>query len=370
VPRKLCTEDFIKKAIKVHGNRYDYSKVNYINNRIKVIIICSKHGEFEQLPSSHLCKKPKGCGKCGNINGGLSLRMGLDNFIKKSLIVHGNKYNYSKAKYVNNNTKITIICPKHGEFKQAPGSHLVGQGCPKCGQNLPTIDEFIEKANKKHHDKYDYSRVKYERVIDKIVIICPEHGEFKQSVFRHLSGQGCRKCKKCAKLTLDDFIERSNATHNNKYDYSKSIYINSHKNVIIICPIHGEFVQSPRAHMSGQNCPKCSNSGRSKMASKWLDDINIFEREVTVNLKIGDRVIVDGFDKQKNIVYEFFGDFWHGNPDVYNLDDINPRTHCKFGHLYDETIIRAKNIVADGYNIIYKWETDFNMGIGEKYEKE
>lgn len=121
--RKLTIEEFIEKAKKIHGDKYDYSKVNYKNNRTKVCIICPKHGEFYMTPSNillgHNCP---GCSK-GN---------SLKDFIKKADIIHKNKYNYSKVVYTNGRTKVDIICNKHGIFRQTPINHISGCGCPKC----------------------------------------------------------------------------------------------------------------------------------------------------------------------------------------------------------------------------------------------
>ena len=130
--RKLTQEDFITKAKEVHGeNRYDYSKVDYINSATKVVIICSTHGEFLQDPNSHL--KGRGCPHCANESAGASLKSNTKEFITKAKSIHNNKYDYSKTEYVNNKTKVVIICPEHGDFEQVPNNHLNGIGCPKCG---------------------------------------------------------------------------------------------------------------------------------------------------------------------------------------------------------------------------------------------
>jgi hypothetical protein len=128
--RKLTTAEFKEKAIAVHGNRYDYSKVEYKGTHDKVIIICPEHGEFEQTPNKHL--RGQGCPKCHYKRLSDAFTKDKDQFIKDAIKVHGNKYDYSKVEYVNNKTKVCIICPKHGEFWQEPYSHLRGKGCPVC----------------------------------------------------------------------------------------------------------------------------------------------------------------------------------------------------------------------------------------------
>ena len=193
--KKITTEEFIEKARKVHGDKYDYSKVKYVNYETKVCIMCPKHGEFWQTPHHHLSRK-QGCHLC---NGGVNLS--TEEFIEKAKEIHGEKYDYSKVKYIDNRTKVCIICPEHGEFWQTPNSHLNGNGCFDCSyverglKRNSTTEEFIEKARKVHGDKYDYSKVKYVNAKTKVCIICPEHGEFLQTPNSHLSGQGCSKCK-------------------------------------------------------------------------------------------------------------------------------------------------------------------------------
>jgi len=185
--------NFIEKAKKIHGDKYDYSKVEYINNHTKVCIICPEHGEFWQTPNNHL--HDYGCPKCKSDKIGLLKRKDIVNFIKEAKKVHGDKYDYSKVEYKNNSTKVCIICPEHGEFWQTPNHHLQGHGCPICKNvKKSNTDEFIEKAKKIHGDKYDYSKVEYINNHTKVCIICPVHGEFWQTPKNHLKGQGCNKC--------------------------------------------------------------------------------------------------------------------------------------------------------------------------------
>lgn len=196
---KLNTADFIQKARAVHGDKYDYSKVEYVNNHTQVCIICPEHGEFWQTPNSHL--RGRGCKKCGIKQRSANQKQSRENFIHNARKVHGDKYDYSKVEYVNNKTKVCIICPEHGEFWMKPNSHLNGQRCPKCGRNIATIkvrsntEDFIIKARKLHGNKYDYSKVEYVNAYTKVCIICPEHGEFWQTPNIHLNGCGCSICK-------------------------------------------------------------------------------------------------------------------------------------------------------------------------------
>lgn len=190
-------EKFIEKANKRHNFKYNYDKVVYINSQTKVCIICPEHGEFWQEPVAHV--RGNKCPKCANFNRGSKKRWDTKKFIEESIKNHGNKYNYSQVNYKNAMEKVCIICPDHGEFWQTPTLHLSGQGCPKCvGKNL-SQEDIINKFKAIHGDKYDYSKVVYEGMHKKICIICPEHGEFWQTPSKHILGQGCGICGRLKK---------------------------------------------------------------------------------------------------------------------------------------------------------------------------
>ena len=220
---KECIEDFKK----VHGNRYDYSKVNYVNSYTKVCIICPTHGEFQQKPNQHL--NGQGCPKCG-LNKKLkrfNSHFTKELFIKKCLEIHGDKYDYSKVEYRGARNTVIIICPIHGEFQQVVSYHLSGNGCQKCGEFLK-LKHFNEK------------------------------------------------------YTNDVFILKSLQVHGDKYDYSKVEYVNSKKKVNIICHEHGVFLQRPNDHLMGYGCPRCSESKLEKDVGNFLNDKKIkFERQKT-----------------------------------------------------------------------------------------
>jgi len=201
--RRSNTYKFIQNAINIHGNKYNYSKVNYINNKTLIIIICREHGEFTQRPFNHL--KGHECKKCTIINSLSSQISNIKKFIYKANKIHNNCYDYSKVIYVNCNSKIKIICKQHGEFLQTPGGHINGRGCQKCeGNKKLNTSEFIKRSIKIHCDtnistgivscKYDYSEVNYINNRTKVLIICKEHYGFMQTPFNHLRGRGCNKC--------------------------------------------------------------------------------------------------------------------------------------------------------------------------------
>ena len=191
---KLSEKEFVLKAKEVHGDKYDYSKVNYTGCRNEVVIVCSEHGEFRQMPYKHL--QSKGCPKCGYLTVQKKLSLNREEFIEKAKKIHGDKYDYSKVEYINNKTKVCIICPEHGEFWQTPQAHLQGEGCLICcGKFKFDTEEFIKRAREVHGNKYDYSKVEYVDAHTPVCIICYEHGEFWQKPYVHLQNHGCPICK-------------------------------------------------------------------------------------------------------------------------------------------------------------------------------
>lgn len=317
------TEEFIKAAQEVHGNRYDYSLVDYKRIDVKVRIICPIHGEFEITPGRHLHSKT-GCPLCG-------LKQGTkESFIEKAKEIHGNKYDYSLVEYKDNKTKVKIICPKHGLFYKSPNEHISGKaGCPICSQEKQneikhsifkkSSEDFIKEAKQIHGDKYDYSLVKYYNTHTKVKIICPEHGAFEQTPHHHLEGSECPICGKLKRAisrlnTWEDVLKKIKKAHGDRYDYSKSVYKGVNNKIEIICSKHGSFWMTPVNHWNGQDCPKCmlgANTSKqekglggfiSSLGVKWIKT-----REI-LNGKELDIYIPD-----LKIAIEYDGVYWHNN---------------------------------------------------------
>ena len=183
------TENFIRRAVAIHGDLYGYEETVYVNSGTKVKINCKKHGLFEQRANEHLAGRS--CYACSR-----EKRVESD-FVSKAIAVHGSRYSYEKVVYVNNKKKVTITCEKHGDFEQRAGEHLNGKGCRACQYDAirSDADAFIEKAIAVHHGKYDYSKVVYTSSHQKVLIICGIHGEFSQKAGNHLCGDGCPKCR-------------------------------------------------------------------------------------------------------------------------------------------------------------------------------
>lgn len=242
----------------------------------KVTLICPKHGEFEILPQNLLRKDNIcGCPKCNIEARGKKLRLTTEEFISKSIIIHGDKYDYSKTEVNGTSNKVIITCPIHGEFEQFPHNHIKGHGCPKCsGKHRYNTSEFIEKASAVHNNLYTYPEdLQYLSTHIPVKILCKKHGEFWQTPANHLRGQGCPKCRvdkviKAKTKSTEEFIAKAKSIHGNKYDYSKTEYIKASEKVTIICPEHGEFIQQAEAHLQGQGCPKCKLKNQTKLFNK------------------------------------------------------------------------------------------------------
>ena len=385
IMEKTKNEIFIEKAKKVHGDKYDYSKVEYVNAKTKVCIICPEHGEFWQTPNTHL--SGKGCIHCGNASSAKKRKTNIEEFIKKSNIVHNNKYIYTAINYINNKTKIRIICPEHGEFWQRPDHHLMGCGCPKCMitriRNILTSnnEEFIEKANKIHKNKYDYSKSNYVNNRTKICIVCPEHGEFWQSPDKHLMMEGCPKCSHKTSKPEDEIIkiiQEVNPQQRNRGLIEKreiDIYIPSLKLGIEYNGLrwHSEkFGKGHEYHLDKLN--KCNEQGIKLIQifeDEWVKHREICESKLkqicglNTNPKIYGRKCEIREITNKDIVYEFL-----------DKNHIQGRTGFTIGlgAYHEEKLVGVMTFKKEkeGYWDLNRFATDINyqcIGIGGKLFK-
>ncbi len=233
-----------------------------------------------------------------------------------------------------------------------------------------TTQEFIEKSKIVHGDKYDYSKVNYTVAKSKVIIRCFIHGNFLQSPDKHLLGRGCNICgmkKRNDKLRKPQtqFLNDAAKIHKDLYNYSKIKYINNHTKFEVICKYHGSFWVTPDNHLVlKRGCPKCVHRV-SKSEMEFLDYLKIPDTKENRQVYILNKQ-VDGFKPSENIVYEFLGDYYHGNPLKYKSDDYNKTCKKTFGKLYQDTINKFHTLKFGGYCIKYIWETDwkkFKSGI-------
>lgn len=354
-------KEFVDIAKSIHENKYDYSKAYYINQKSKITIICPIHGEFIQEARYHILNN-RGCKKCSNES---DIKNRKATFIQKANKIHDKKYDYSLIVYKNGKSKVKIICPQHGVFEQTPDGHLVGD-CLKCGQQKTSeshfynTEEFIKKSILIHGNKYKYSKVNYKKSNSKIIITCQKHGDFTQRANAHLQGKGCQKCgfEASAKSKFNNkehFIKKAKEVHKDKYDYSISDYKSAKTKLKIICPEHGEFLQTPNNHITGKGCPKCKRSlGEEKIAEILASKNVIFETEKTFNGCVNkNKLRFDFYLPKQNICIEYNGiqhyksiDYFGGHKELINTSkrDKIKKDFCKKNNIklivvkYDENI--------------------------------
>ena len=345
-------EIFIQKAKEKHGDEYIYDLVVYINTETKVTIICYTHGPFEQTPVGHLASR--GCFKCYG-----SEKSTTESFIEKSRQNHNDNYMYDKVKYINNRTKIIVTCKIHGDFEVIPHSFLRGCGCQECGfienknKQIKSTEYFIQKANIKHNNIYDYSKSRYRGAFVLVTVICKRHGEFEISASKHLYGRGCQECskehiKKIYSAGTEKFIEKAVKVHGtHKYDYSKVEYINNKTKVTVICNQHGEFSIIPSDHTNGgygcQLCRKCP------VCLVFLTNGNI--------CTVCNEFISNRYKSKEMQIVKFLKE---SLPDKEFIHNKSVGSDCTGGHLYPD--IRFDCLF---YNLIV--EVDENQHRGASY---
>lgn len=260
-------ELFIERASAIHGEKYDYSTVDYQGSSVAVSIICPKHGAFKKSPSNHTHKlKPQGCPECSKEDKNRLFIQELINDFKK---VHGDIYDYSQLAFENSKKPVKIICKTHGSFSLRIDAHRNGVGCQECKTEASKSEAwkgYLLRFESIYGDIYDYSNTVYIAYKERISVRCRKHGEFKVLIASHLKGTGCRKCHGWLGVEKQDneqFIAQAVSKHGQTYDYSKANFTNLGSKVTIICPKHGEFTQNASQHLKGSGCPACVYVERS-----------------------------------------------------------------------------------------------------------
>lgn len=277
--------------MEVHGNRYDYSKTNYIRARANLIVTCREHGDFEILASSHL--SGANCLDCVNQYQrlGKKISWNTESWIEKAREVHGDTFIYSETIYIDAKTKVTILCPKHGFFELLPRHHIGRRtGCPICGGTQKmTTEEFIAASKSVHGDYYNYENTIYTNAKQKVVISCEEHGQFSITPSDHLYGQrsGCQSCAGNRALSSNEWIELANKIHDNIYEYKNQEW-RSNNYIEVVCRIHGAWKVLVSNHIyRGSGCPICRPHGFNPQLPGYY-----YVNEITNN--DGDRIYYKG----------------------------------------------------------------------------
>jgi len=298
--KKITTTEFIENFYKKYPNGLDLdlSNFNYKSSRFMSETICKIHKSRILNSANNLMQGIKRCKQCKSSAISTAQLYTINDFIKKSKIAHGEKYDYSLVNWVNSRTNVIIICNKHGQFEQNPQSHWAGYGCRHCGYKT-----------------------------------------LRKSIFK--------------------FIEDAVQIHGTQYSYLDSEYTNNYTKIKIICKKHGEFFMSPVTHVIYQRgCPDCYLGNSSWIEIRWLNELNVPLNCRQIRLTIdGISFIVDG--KIGNTIYEFWGDFWHGNPNKFSPELKNTKCGKTFKELYEATMNKRKLIKEAGYNLVECWESDY-----------
>ncbi len=295
---RLTPEEFISQCDEAHNSFYIYDKTSFMKIRDKVTITCPIHGDFEQPAGNHL--KGMGCKQCAIEDKRNKAREG---FIKRANKVHSNKYNYDKMIYVNMKSDIIVTCPIHGDFNIISGNHINGTGCKGCKGPKET---FTEKVKRIHPD-YIYTKLNYKNPRTDIIVTCKKHGNFIIRPNILLSGKGCKQCEKeeTQKVDEENFFIQAPQVHNDKYNYDKVEYKHNKINVIITCPIHGDFEQQPNNHIRGSGCPACGRDNKKYTTTEFITSALAKHN----NLYSYSNTIYTGSDNKVVITCPIHGDF-------------------------------------------------------------
>lgn len=311
--KKLTQEEYIQKAKEKWGDRYDFSKVVYVNNKTPIEIICKEHGSFIKRPDCFL--NGDGCPNCSRTK-----KLNTEEFIKKASYVHNRFFSYGKTIYTNSNEKVIVTCPYHGDFEVKANNHLNGCNCKRCTEDGFThpltklekhkqstkaynTEEFIKKAKEKWGDRYDYDHVVYEKNNKHVSVTCKIHGDFLVTPNHFLSGRGCPYCGKNYRYTTEEFVTKLKSIYGDKYYYDKVKYISTHKAITLGCKKHGYFSIQPSNLLKGEGCPSCRQSIMEEDLKNFLNQNKI---DYKWQYRIG-KFILDFYLPEYNIAIECQG---------------------------------------------------------------
>lgn len=373
-------ERFIVEARAVHDDKYDYSQITpeHITNVQSCVPIKCKTCDHEWSPTvgGHI-RKGNNCPSCTG-----HIPWTYDRFIKRAHEIHGDKYDYSlitKEHITGVMAYIPLRCKQcTKEWSPTINAHVNNKhGCPRCITNAPwTLKSIKERGEHIHGNKFNYDKVTEDHVKgvgSQIPVTCNDCTyEWWPNIGNHFNhGYGCPSCSNKAPWTLGRFLQAANYLHGNKYNYimiTEQHIQNIYSRVPLICiKCNHQWAPTIHDHINGERgCPHCCKfRAYSNAQINWVEGIMQTENIIIQHalspqgeVRIPNIGKVDGFCHETNTVYEFHGDFWHGNPIKYQPHNVNPVSNKTYGELYQKTIERDQNIRNLGYNLIVKWETD------------
>jgi hypothetical protein len=303
----------------------------------------------------------------------------LETFIEKATKVHGSKYDYSNVEYRTCYDNVEVICKEHGVFNITPTSHInKGTGCPVC-RKLDCTKKCVDAGRVKINEKFNN---KFELPIDvpststRVVCKCPVHGEFTASFANMYSSKyGCEKCgidarTKSITYTTEEYITRANEVHKNRYTYDNVEYVRNSTKISITCKLHGDFIQSPSAHLSGYGCKYCSSYGKGRTRTDIPCTLYYFNIIGTDFYKVGITALPIEkryrTNKDRDKIVMVFTKEYHLGELAYQVEQNiirgNPESIYKGAKLLSSgnTEIFTKDVFNGNYEEIYKYEKGIN----------
>lgn len=363
--------EFVAEAARVHTDKgYDLSRTVYAGSARKVTVGCPVHGFFDIIAT--LFVNGAGCQRCSMPNRGMQTPEfvarckgihGAERFDYSDVgAIKSVATDFVSIK--------CNKCDK--TFTQRAYSHLRGlNGCPTCSITKPhTTESFIEAARKCHGDKYMYDDCEYTTSASPVTITCSAHGQYIQAPSSHLAGRGCPVCGLISRAlqktkSTEEFVASAKLKHGDKYDYNDAVYSKCDEPVAIRCKKHGVFEQTAGSHLAGRGCPACAHAGFSQMAIEWIEYMSRkrgipFRHALNGGeVKLDGIGKIDGFNEEHREGLEFHGSMWHGDPTLYSHDDINPVNGVPMNVLYEETMARDQRYRDAGITLHVMWESEW-----------
>lgn len=308
--RKYTKEDFVERANIVHKNKFTYPG-EYINSITKIEICCPVHGIFTQVPASHLLGI--GCPACSG-----NKRHTTEELIKDAKEVYGDLYILDKIKYTNSMMPFEVICRKHGSFFKTRAEFIGNKsGCNKCSRQTLDTDLFKELAYEKHGEKYNYDKTIYVKSNQKVIMTCPEHGDFTMRPNNHLTGQGCPSCGGKDEISLDDLQKRNYHKYGDRFKILTTDYINSDNKLTFYCNKHKTtFESSIYNHLKHYGCKQCFKEHIDNNTAENVHSFIARAKEVHYNKYDYSMVNYKGNKIPVNIICPKHGNFYQ-RPDMH-----------------------------------------------------
>ena len=325
--RRLTTEEFCKRVQEKFGDKYDLSLVEYKNSQTPVTLVCPEHGEFNLLPGN--LRKTKGCPQCTRDRLAEERRYTTEDFVEQCKVIVGDEYDFSKVEYKNAKTKVLIGCPEHGTHWMHPESVKRGCACPECSleKRKYTQDDIIAKLKDKYGDQYTYNKVEYTGMFNDITLTCKEHGDFTNTPYLLLNTTGrggCQRCSKRHRYTTEEFIDKLKTVfHNHDYDYSKTQYVNGVTKATVTCPIHGDFSRTPAELFRNKGCTACRRDVNRSTGEHWVfDALTKFKKRYKFTFEEQVRLIED-----ERLTFDFV--LYDANDEIIAAIEYHGKQHTR-----------------------------------------